>query len=175
MIFLLLLLLAGCDDPAPLPAAPPPEPQMQQAEAPMEPVGPDTPEPVTEEPRPVFRIEPAEVGRQRWLERPFQCRAISSTRYRRCRMELREDGRVRLRFPLNSVTCDDVVFDAQGDPTALNECRSSWLRLPVDNPLTPVRGPRAAWAGSTHGWRWRSDGEAYCCPGMWIMAPRDEP
>ncbi len=148
---------------------------MQEAEAPMAPVGPNTLQPVAEEPRPVIRIEPSEVGRQRWLDQPFRCRAISTTRYRRCRMELREDGRVRLRFPLNSVTCDDVVFDAEGNPAELNACHSSWLRLPLDNPLTPVPGPRPAWAASTRRWSWRSDGDVYCCPGMWIMAPRDEP
>lgn len=173
MILLLLLLLAGCDDPAPLPATPPPAPRMQTSEAPMQPMDPGTPDPVAEEPRPVIRIEPSEVARQRWLDEPFRCRAISTTRYRRCRFALQDDGRVRVRFPLNSVTCDDVVFDAEGDPSELNDCHSSWLRLPENNPLTPARGPRPAWAGSTRGWRWRSDGETYCCPGLWIMAPAD--
>jgi len=119
-----------------------------------------------------IRIENDEVGRQRWLDHPFRCRAISTTRYRRCRMQERPDGSVQIRFPLNSVTCDDVVFDEDGNPAALNACHSSWLRLPADNPLTAIEGRRAAWAGSLRGWRWVSDGERYCCPGLWIMEPR---
>lgn len=139
----------------------------------MQPVGPEVPPAADPEgPRPVIRIEPAEVGRQRWLDNPFRCRAISTTRYRQCRLEVREDGRIRLRFPLNSVTCDDVVFDAEGNPSALNDCHSGWLRLPVNNELNRIEGSSEAWAAALRGWSWRSDGEVYCCPGMWIMAPR---
>lgn len=143
----------------------------------MQPMAPEVeapPEPAVEA-RPTIRIEPAEVGRQRWLERDFRCRAISTMRYRTCRFESADDGRVRLRFPHADITCDDVVFDAEGDPSALNDCHGRWLRVPRDNPLTRVDDPRSAdtrraWAGSTHGWRW-GDGETYCCPGMWILEP----
>lgn len=138
-----------------------------------EPVAPPAP------PRPVMRIEPAEVGQQRWLDRDFSCRAISTTRYRTCRFEVADDGRVRLRFRHADITCEDVRFDEAGDPAALNDCRARWLRIPRDNPLVradDARDPtaRRAWAGSTHGWRWTSDGEAYCCPGLWILEPREE-
>jgi len=27
------------------------------------------------------------------------------------------------------------------------------------------------WSGSHSGWRWPNDGEAYCCPGVWLEAP----
>lgn len=164
----------GCgdaDDAPPTPTEPPPEVVC------AEPTGPDDPAPEPEpepEPHAVIRITPAEMRRQAWLESSFPCRAISTTRYRTCRFVTTDDGRVRIQFPLRAATCDDVQFGADGDPVALNDCRGNGLRIPADNPLSKLDGPREAWAGSQRGWSW-DDGERYCCPGMWIMAPDDLP
>ncbi|MGE0786277.1 MAG: hypothetical protein AB7S26_11360 [Sandaracinaceae bacterium] len=151
--------------------APPTEPEPASVEeAPMQPIDPDAPA-LPE--RPVVHIGAGEVRRQAWLDSEFPCRAISTLRYRTCRFEEEADGRVRIRFPESDVLCDDVRFDERGDPSELNACRGRWLTIPADNPLRPLEGgERTVWAGSLSGWRWR-DRDRYCCPGMWIMEPRD--
>ncbi|MBW2277200.1 MAG: hypothetical protein JRF63_06890 [Deltaproteobacteria bacterium] len=104
-----------------------------------------------------------------WLNERFRCKAISSTRLRRCRFEQTADG-YRLRFPMSDVTCEGVTFDERGDPERLTGCRGSWLRVPVTNRLRPNRDHRV-WSGSHSGWRWKGDQQPYCCPGLWLEAP----
>ncbi len=147
----------------PEPAPPAPEPLV---------VAPPVPVPVLE-PAPV--VETAGDARRRsWLERPFRCRAISSTRLRTCRFRVLESGAVQFRDALPDVQCDDVRFDAEGNPSALNACRSlTGKRIPRDNPLreTTSTGART-WSGSHSGWYW-DDGEPFCCPGIWLVEPRE--
>lgn len=171
---LTLIACGEADAPPPVPAAPTPTPTVV-AEPSATPQPTPQPTPAPNEPHAVIRITPGEMRRQAWLESSFPCRAISTTRYRPCRFVATDEGRVSLRFGLDAVTCDDVEFGSDGDPVALNGCHSSWLRIPRDNRLTKVDGDRDAWAGSQRGWSWTSDGERYCCPGMWIMAPDDLP
>jgi hypothetical protein len=117
-------------------------------------------------------LSPAGISERRsaWLTEPFRCRAISTVRFRRCRFEETDTG-VRLKFNGKSkdVVCDDTEFDADGNPSQLVGCRSSWLRIPRNNPLS-VDKTGNIWSGSTSGWRWKG-GEKYCCPGLWIEAP----
>ena len=107
--------------------------------------------------------------REIWTSSRFRCRAISTTRLRSCRFERTETG-WSIAFPVADLTCEEVVFDAKGDPSELRECRSTWLRVPKSAAL--ARGRRGdVWSGSHAGWRWPKDGETYCCPGLWIEAP----
>jgi hypothetical protein len=107
--------------------------------------------------------------REAWLGESFRCKAISSTRLRRCRFEHTDQG-FRLRFPMSDVTCENVTFDERGDPERLTGCRGAWLRVPATNRLRPDRA-REVWSGSHTGWRWKSDRQPYCCPGLWLEAP----
>ena len=107
--------------------------------------------------------------RQAWLTENFRCRAISTVRLRKCRFEETEGG-YRLRFNKKDVICEDVVFDSDGNPSELTGCRSNWLRVPSNNRLTADTSGNI-WSGSTSGWRWKSDGDPYCCPGLWLEAP----
>ncbi len=104
-----------------------------------------------------------------WLGETFRCRAISTTRFRKCRFEETGDG-IRIRFKKADIACDEVVFDENGDPKTLNKCRSNWLRIPSKNPLR-TDSARKVWSGSKKGWRWKSDRQPYCCPGIWLEAP----
>jgi hypothetical protein len=104
-----------------------------------------------------------------WTESRFRCRAISTTRLRTCRFEQTAMG-WSITFPIADLTCDDVVFDAAGDPSELRSCRSKWLRVPSTAALKRDR-TGDMWSGSHAGWRWPNDGETYCCPGVWIEAP----
>lgn len=111
----------------------------------------------------------AEARRKVWLASEFRCRAISTTRMRPCRIETK-DGRSRLTFPKSEITCT-VGFDEAGDPTHLTECRGDWLDMPETNELRRAK-KQPIWTGSRKGWRWKEDGEEYCCPGLWIEAPK---
>jgi hypothetical protein len=53
--------------------------------------------------------------REVWLRSYFRCKAISSTRLRRCRFEETAGG-FELRFPMSDVVCANVSFDGNGDP-----------------------------------------------------------
>ena len=110
-----------------------------------------------------------ERRREIWLNESFRCKAISSTRLRRCRFEQTRAG-YRLRFPMSDVTCEGVTFDERGDPERLTGCRGAWLRVPATNRLRPNRD-RRVWSGSHSGWRWKGDRQPYCCPGLWLEAP----
>ncbi len=106
-----------------------------------------------------------------WLSEPFRCRAISTVRLRKCRFEETDNGH-QLRFNKKDVICDDVVFDESGDPSELRGCHSSWLRVPSNNKLRPDNA-RRIWSGSHRGWSWKgSGGGRYCCPGLWLEAPK---
>ncbi len=110
------------------------------------------------------------VERQKtWLTEPFRCRAISTVRFRRCQFEATDKGH-RLKFQKKDVVCNDVEFDDNGDPRKLVGCRSSWIKIPANNTLRPDKN-RKIWSGSHKGWRWKGDGERYCCPGIWLEAP----
>jgi hypothetical protein len=109
----------------------------------------------------------ADVRRSAWLENPFRCRAISTTRLRTCRFE-RKDGAISITFPVADLTCREVIFDGDGDPQELRRCASRWIKVP--SVIRLRRGANDLWSGSHSGWRW-GDGEAYCCPGAWIEAP----
>ena len=135
-------------DPLPLPAPP-----VAEIAAPAEPSS---------------GSEPAR-RRQTWLNESFRCKAISTTRLRRCRFERTERGH-RLSFPVADVTCENVIFDERGDPERLTGCRGAWLRVPAKNRLRPDR-ERRVWSGSHSGWSWKGDRQPYCCPGLWLEAP----
>jgi hypothetical protein len=107
--------------------------------------------------------------RAAWLAEPFRCKAISTTKLRGCRFEAHAGGH-RLKFQVADVVCEDVEFDAAGDPARLVGCRAGWLVMPRDVDLTRARG-QEVWSGSHGGWRWH-DGERYCCPGLWLEAPK---
>jgi len=107
--------------------------------------------------------------RDAWTSSRFRCRAISTTRLRTCRMERAENG-FSITFPIADLTCDEVVFAANGDPAELRGCASKWLRVPKTIALARSRGGDV-WSGSHSGWRWPGDGEKYCCPGVWLEAP----
>jgi len=107
--------------------------------------------------------------REIWASSRFRCRAISTTRLRTCRFERTPTG-LSITFPIADLTCDEVLFDEAGDPWELRGCRSTWLRVPKTAELKRSRAGDV-WSGSHSGWRWPSDGEAYCCPGLWIEAP----
>lgn len=114
--------------------------------------------------------DPAAARRAAWLADGFRCRAISTTRFRRCRFVADESGEdVSITFPVADVRCERVLFDASGDPARLEQCRSSWLRVPATIELAPS-GDGTVWSGARSGWRW-TDGDPYCCPGVWIAAP----
>jgi hypothetical protein len=113
----------------------------------------------------------ADHRRQTWLTSSLRCKAISTTRLRRCRFEQTPDG-YSIKFPLSDVTCNDVEFDENGDPQLLTGCRGAWLLVPKNNRLRPNRA-RTVWSGSHSGWRWRGDRQKYCCPGLWIEAPTE--
>jgi hypothetical protein len=110
---------------------------------------------------------PAGKRRAAWLEGPFRCRAISTTRLRTCRFAL-GDGATAITFPVADLTCRETIFDGNGDPQELRGCASRWIRVP--SIIRLKRGAHDLWSGSHSGWRW-GDGEAYCCPGVWIEAP----
>ncbi len=138
---------AAAQQPAPPPAAPPATPT---------------------EPPP--RLSPA-AERQKavWLQSTFRCRAVSTTRMRPCQFSQTAEG-YALKFE-HGIECADVVFDDTGNPRELRGCRSGWLRIPRNNRLTRAK-KQPLWTRSRSGWFWRSDGEPYCCPGMWLEAPQ---
>ena len=107
--------------------------------------------------------------KQTWLDSEFRCRAISTMKLRTCRFEQKEE-KVTITFPNADITCA-VEFDEHGDPSRLTGCRSSWLKIPATAKLRKSK-KRPVWSGSHKGWTWRDSGEAYCCPGMWITAPK---
>lgn len=104
-----------------------------------------------------------------WLESEFRCRAISTTKMRKCRLETK-DEKVTLAFSKADITCT-VEFDDGGDPARLVDCAGKWLKVPKTNALKRAKR-RPIWSGSKKDWTWKSDGETYCCPGMWIEAPK---
>jgi hypothetical protein len=125
-------------------------------------------------PRPVeasaaFPDDDAARRREIWATSRFRCRAISTTRLRTCRFVATPTG-LSITFPVADITCDEVVFDAAGDPAQLRGCRGKWLRVPSTVSLQRSRAGDV-WSGSHSGWRWPGDGETYCCPGLWIEAP----
>jgi hypothetical protein len=130
------------------------------------------------DPAPTFAPRPVETSaafpeqprsREIWASSRFRCRAISTTRLRTCRLEQTPTG-LSITFPIADLTCDEVVFDEAGDPSELRGCRSTWLRVPANAALKRSRAGDV-WSGSHSGWRWPSDGEKYCCPGLWLEAP----
>ena len=140
----------------------------------LSPVGapllPATPEPVPV--RPSDEVPPsvddaAGANKTAWLTSSFRCRAISTVRFRKCRFKKTDTG-YSLKFQ-NDVRCKDVEFDENGHPAKLLGCRSNWLKIPKNNKLKKQKNQNI-WAGSYSGWRWK-DGDAYCCPGMWLEAP----
>jgi hypothetical protein len=140
--------------------------------------GPSRPFERSAEPAPTFAPRPVEAiaafpeqarRREIWASSRFRCRAISTTRLRTCRFERTPTG-LSIKFPIADLTCDEVVFDEAGDPSELRGCRSTWLRVPP-NALLKRNRAGDVWSGSQAGWRWPSDGEKYCCPGLWIEAP----
>jgi hypothetical protein len=163
------LFLSSCSSPPPSsdPAAPFYGPAERSATpAPFAaPIPTPAPPPVTAPP------VPDEAARRRgiWTSGGFRCRAISTTRLRPCHFEPTATG-WSITFPIADLTCDEVVFDAAGDPAELRSCRSAWLSVPQTVALRRDR-TGAVWSGSHAGWRWPGDGESYCCPGVWIEAP----
>lgn len=132
-----------------------------------------SPPPDVIEAPPIDRIlEEADRRREEWLNEPFRCKAISTTKLRRCRFEA-HDGGHRLKFQVSDVVCQDVEFDEEGNPSRLLDCAGAWLRVPRDNTLQKARG-QDTWSGSHRGWKWR-DGSKYCCPGLWLEAPDSLP
>jgi hypothetical protein len=107
--------------------------------------------------------------RELWTSSKLRCRAISTTRLRSCRMQPSAAG-WSITFPVADLTCGEVVFDGAGDPAELRGCASKWLRVPKTIALKRSRDGQV-WSGSHSGWRWPGDGEAYCCPGVWLEAP----
>ncbi|MCK9461532.1 MAG: hypothetical protein M0R80_18025 [Proteobacteria bacterium] len=107
--------------------------------------------------------------REIWASSRFRCRAISTTKLRTCKLAPSPAG-WSITFPIADLTCDEVVFDAAGDPAELRGCRSTWLRVPKTISLKRSRDG-LVWSGSHAGWRWPGDGTSYCCPGVWIEAP----
>ncbi|MCP4600917.1 MAG: hypothetical protein GY847_10375 [Proteobacteria bacterium] len=139
--------------------------QVEPSHAPL----PDLPaQPGVEIPQ-VQGTTPGDRRKKVWLEETFRCRAISTTRLRKCRFEKTESGN-RLRFKKADITCKDAVFDENGDPIMLTGCRSNWLKIPAKNKLKSDRAKKL-WSGSFKGWKWKSDKEKYCCPGIWLEAP----
>jgi hypothetical protein len=88
---------------------------------------------------------------------------------RTCRIEQKE-GRPTLAFPMAEITCV-VEFGEDGNPARLVECQSGWLVVPKTNALRRAK-KQPIWTGSRSGWRWKEDGQEYCCPGMWLEAPK---
>jgi hypothetical protein len=169
---LLYLLFLGCAEPAEAPETPAPfygpapraPERLDVAPAPAPLVAPAPP------PAPAPALaDPAALRRDAWTTSRFRCRAISTTRLRTCRFERTETG-WSITFPVADLTCGEVVFDAAGDPSELRSCSSKWLRVPATAALRRSRAGDV-WSGSHAGWRWPSDGETYCCPGLWIEAP----
>lgn len=120
-------------------------------------------------------VPKAEKRRNFWLTSPFQCRAISTARYRRCRFERGEDGRHSLSFS-TGVRCADVVFDTDGNPSELLDCKDPGITIPRRIRLRMRERPEKTniWAGGLSGWSWTDSGEKYCCPGIWLLEPEKE-
>ena len=154
--------------PAPVPA-PLAQPQFPP-QPPPPPPEPPKPLPVTPDSLDQSPLDD-EASRRRhaWLSEPFRCKAISTTRLRKCRFEQHAGGH-RLKFPVADAICEHVEFDAHGDPAKLLDCRGGWLRIPRDNLLTRAKN-QDVWSGSHRGWRWK-DGSRYCCPGLWLEPPK---
>ncbi|MBN2804090.1 MAG: hypothetical protein JXR91_13430 [Deltaproteobacteria bacterium] len=110
-----------------------------------------------------------EKRRDAWLNEEIRCRAISTVRLRKCRFVKNESG-YSLSFQ-NDVKCSDVEFDENGDPSLLKGCYSNWLKIPSSNKLKKGKG-QPIWSGSHSGWWWKGDKEKYCCPGIWLEAPK---
>lgn len=125
------------------------------------------PAPLPAIPTPSDGLAPgASQRKQAWLGSKFNCKAISTTKFRPCRFE-RTDKGYRLKFAHGTV-CEDVEFDSNGDPETLLGCRSDGKTIPRKNAL---KRKDDIWSGSHGGWRWRGGGK-YCCPGMWLQAPK---
>jgi hypothetical protein len=107
--------------------------------------------------------------RAQWLTSVFPCRAIATVKFRPCRIATSDSGH-SIAFQ-NDVRCDDIQFDENGDPQTLINCRSQWLSMPPTVRLKKSRDG-ITWSGSHSGWRWKSDNEPYCCPGIWLQAPK---
>jgi hypothetical protein len=155
----------------PVGTAPPSQSSLAAEPPPTAPQSPTSPAQIAAplEALPATATDQAERRRQAWLTEGFRCKAISTTRLRRCRFEQSDTG-YRLRFPVADVVCQDVSFDERGDPALLTDCTGAWLRVPARNELRPDAA-REVWSGSHSGWRWKSDRERYCCPGLWLEAP----
>jgi hypothetical protein len=177
---LLAVPAAACEGPAFEPVPPGEAPFLGPATR-VPPSPPELPVPlpaalppvVEDEAPPGFPPEPvpddgSSRRRAAWLGEPFRCKAISTTKLRGCRFEAHAGGH-RLKFRVADVVCEDVGFDAAGDPARLVGCKAGWLVMPREVELTRARG-QDTWSGSHGGWRWR-DGERYCCPGLWLEAP----
>ncbi len=139
---------------------------------------PPIPSPVIEPALPAIPVYPQqpdyledEASRRRdaWLNEPFRCKAISTTKLRGCKFE-RLDGGHRLKFQVSDVVCENVEFDASGNPSRLIGCVGAWLRVPRNNTLKKAKR-QDIWSGSHRGWKWK-DGSKYCCPGLWLEPPK---
>ena len=149
--------------PDPTPNQPPPSPVPSPVFEPLLPAIPAPPQ------QPDYLDDEASRRRDAWLNEPFRCRAISTTKMRGCKFES-HDGGYRLKFQVSDVVCEDVEFDASGDPSRLIDCVGGWLRVPRNNTLKKAKR-QELWSGSHRGWKWK-DGSKYCCPGMWLEPPR---
>jgi hypothetical protein len=149
-------------DPTPIPLPPPPSIPSKGIEPPLPaiPVHPQQPDYLDDE---------ASRRRDAWLNERFRCRAISTTKLRGCKFE-RLDGGYGLKFQVSDVVCEDVEFDASGNPSRLIGCAGAWLRVPRNNTLKKAKR-QDVWSGSHRGWKWK-DGSKYCCPGMWLVPPK---
>lgn len=174
------LCLTGCDSAPAAPADTGGAPFL----GPSSRVAPDlipttpVPSPVFEPLLPVIPAHPQqpdyfedEASRRRdaWLNETFRCKAISTTKLRRCKFE-RHDGGYRLKFQVSDVVCEGVEFDASGNPSRLIDCVGAWLRVPRNNTLKKAKR-QDVWSGSHRGWKWK-DGSKYCCPGLWLQPPK---
>ncbi len=148
-----------------VPRATPPLPQAP----PFVPPAVTSPPPTPSVPALGSLLDDAAVRRREaWLTQPFKCKAISTTKLRRCKFEA-HDGGHRIKFQVSDVVCDDVEFDASGNPSRLVGCVGAWLRVPRGNKLKKAGG-QDIWSGSHRGWKWK-DGSKYCCPGLWLEPP----
>lgn len=114
----------------------------------------------------------AAARRTAWLGVSFDCRAVSTARFRPCFFQQESDGRHSISFSVGT-HCEDVVFGDDGNPAALVNCTDSGLSIPSRIALAPELTPEQTllWSGGKSGWRWTKSGEEYCCPGIWLAEP----
>ncbi len=96
--------------------------------------------------QPDYLEDEASRRRDAWLNEPFRCKAISTTKLRGCKFEW-IDGGHSLKFQVSDVVCEDVEFDASGNPSRLIGCVGPWLRVPRNNTLKKAKR-QDVWSGS---------------------------